>query len=81
MPMGDAQPGTWAVFYKEPLEEPDQTLQPGLGFLTRQRSVACNFTSCKNIFSAFPNNNKKKSISPANSSTYKLAAEVRLPVC
>lgn len=59
--MGDAQPGTWAVFYKEPLEEPVQTLQSGLGFLTWQSSVAWNFTSCKNIFSAFPNN-KKKSI-------------------
>lgn len=57
--MGDAQPGLWAVFYKEPLEEPVQTLQPGLGFLTWQRSVAWNFNSCKNIFSAFPNNKKK----------------------
>lgn len=48
--------------------------------LTSQRSHAWNFPSCKNIFSVFPEK-KNEDESRANCSTYKLAAEVRLPAC
>lgn len=48
--------------------------------LTSQRNHAWNFPSCKNISSAFPEK-KNEAKSLANCSTYKLAAEVRLPAC
>lgn len=39
--MGDAQPGTWAVFYKVPLEDPVQTLQPDLGLAFNYTKKPC----------------------------------------
>lgn len=65
-------------FYKEPLEDPVQTLQPGLGFYLHKEAMHGTFPAVK-ISSLSFQKKKNEAKSPANCSTYKLAAEVRLP--
>jgi hypothetical protein len=74
--MGNAQPGTWLMVDKEPLENPLQTLQSQSWLLTAQSSLAENFPSHKGHFiSAFLENVVK---TKANWSTCQSPAEVRL---